>query len=224
MGFSDAVKVMREQRRLTKAELAKRSGLAPSYLSRLESGDYKSPSIETLVSISRGLEMDPRDLLVLAGYIPEDYASTARRLAEEQVVRLTQEAIRRISEVARESLSASAETDSISRSGGFDPESLAEKLKQRRQLAGLTVNQAARRAKVPLRQIADLEEGSLEYEPPELRHILGAGYGLSDQEIGQMILEMSLHSLLRRQPEVGESQRTMIVDVAIAAMRREAAE
>ena len=74
---------------------------------------------------------------------------------------------------------------------------------------------------MPLRQIADLEEGSLECEPPELRHILGAGYGLSDQEIGQLILEMSLHSLLRRQPEVGESQRTMIVDVAIAAMRRE---
>jgi len=36
-----------------------------------------------------------------------------------------------------------------------------------------------------------------------------------------VVLEMSLHSLLRRQPEVGESQRTMIVDVAIAAMRRE---
>ena len=224
MGFSDAVKVMREQRRLTKAELAERSGVAASYLSRLESGDYKSPSIETLVSISRGLEMDPRDLLVLAGYVPEDYASTARGLAEEQIIRLTQEAIRRISDVARESLNASAEVDLISQSGSFDPESLAEKLKQRRQLVGLTVNQAARRARVPLRQIGDLEEGSLEYEPPELRHILGAGYGLTDPEIGYMVLEMSLHSLLRRQPEVGESQRTMIVDVAIAAMRREETE
>jgi len=198
--------------------------VAASYLSRLESGDYKSPSIETLVSISRGLEMDPRDLLVLAGYVPEDYASTARGLAEEQIIRLTQEAIRRISDVARESLNASAEVDLISRSGSFDPESLAEKLKQRRQLVGLTVNQAARRARVPLRQIGDLEEGSLEYEPPELRHILGAGYGLTDPEIGYMVLEMSLHSLLRRQPEVGESQRTMIVDVAIAAMRREETE
>ena len=221
MGFSDAVKVMREQRRLTKAELAERSGVAASYLSRLEAGDYKSPSIETLVSISRGLEMDPRDLLVLAGYVPEDYAATARGLAEEQIIRLTQEAIRRISEVAKESLHASVEADLISRSGSFDPESLAEKLKQRRQLVGLTVNQAARRARVPLRQIGDLEEGALEYEPPELRHILGAGYGLTDREIGYVVLEMSLHSLLRRQPEVGESQRTMIVDVAIAAMRRE---
>jgi len=87
---------------------------------------------------------------------------------------------------------------------------------------GLTINQVARRARVPQRQIGDLEDGSIEYEPPELRHILVSGYGLSDQEVSQLIIEMSLHSLLRRQPEVSESQRTMIVDVAIAAMRREA--
>jgi len=222
MGFADAVKVMREQRHLTKAELAEQSGLAPSYLSRLESGDYKSPSIETLVSIARGMEMDPRDLLVLSGYVPEDYVSSARVVSEEQVVRITQEAIRRISEVARDSLNASADRESISQSGGFDPESLADKLTQRRQLVGLTINQVARRARVPQRQIGDLEDGSIEYEPPELRHILVSGYGLSDQEVSQLIIEMSLHSLLRRQPEVSESQRTMIVDVAIAAMRREA--
>ena len=224
MGFADAVKVMREQRHLTKAELAERSGLAPSYLSRLESGDYKSPSIETLVSIARGMEMDPRDLLVLSGYVPEDYGSTARVVAEEQVVRITQEAIRRISQVARDSLNATADKESISQSGGFDAESLAEKLKQRRQLVGLTVNQVARRARVPLRQIADLADGSVQYEPPELRHILVSGYGLSDEEVGQVIMEMSLHSLLRRQPDLGESKRTMIVDVALAAMRSEAAE
>ncbi|HJO07936.1 MAG TPA: helix-turn-helix transcriptional regulator, partial [Chloroflexota bacterium] len=158
----------------------------------------------------------------LSGYVPEDYVSAARVVSEEQVVRITQEAIRRISEVARDSLNASADSESISQSGGFDPESLADKLTQRRQLVGLTINQVARRARVPQRQIGDLEGGSFEYEPPELRHILVSGYGLSDQEVSQLIIEMSLHSLLRRQPEVSESQRTMIVDVAIAAMRREA--
>ena len=224
MGFADAVKVMREQRHLTKAELAERSGLAPSYMSRLESGDYKSPSIETLVSIARGMEMDPRDLLVLSGYVPEDYVSAVRVVSEEQVVRITQEAIRRISEVARDSLNMSVDKESISQSGGFDPESLADKLTQRRQLVGLTINQVARRARVPQRQIGGLEDGTVEYEPPELRHILVSGYGLSDQEVSHLIIEMSLHSLLRRQPEVSESQRTMIVDVAIAAMRREATE
>ena len=101
MGFAEAVKAVREQRRLSKAELAERSGLAASYLSRLEAGDYRSPSIETLTAVAEGLEMDPRDLLVLGGYVPEEESSAGLALAQDEISRTAQDAIRRIAEIAQ---------------------------------------------------------------------------------------------------------------------------
>lgn len=224
MGFADAVKVVREQRRITKAELAQRSGLAPSYLSRLESGEYKSPSIETMVSIARGLEMDPRDLLVLSGYVPEDLAKISRGVAEDQIIRITQESLRRIQEVAQNALTGSRNGDRLSGADGFDARSLATKLTDRRDLLSLTTNQVARRSRVPLQLVKELEEGELEYEPPEFRRILRDGYGLSEQEVGLLRVEMSLHSVLRRHLNLSDAQRLMIVDVAVAAIRREPAD
>ncbi len=221
MGFSDAVKVVREQRRLSKAQLAEKCGLAPSYLSRLESGAYKSPSIETMVSIARGLEMDPRDLLVLGGYVPEDLAKTTKGLAEDQIVRVTHEAIRRLQEVAQDALTGPGNGRGRYAPSGFDAASLMRKLIDRRELVGLTLNQVARRSRVPLHLASQLENGELEYEPAEFQSILRDGYGLSDQEVELLRVEMSLHSVLRRQDTLSDAQRLMIVDVAVAAIRRE---
>ena len=93
MSISLAVRQLREQRRLTKADLAARCALAPSYLSRLESGDYKSPTVQTLVTIAQGLDVDPRELLVLAGYVPDDMARARRQFAEESITRVAESAI-----------------------------------------------------------------------------------------------------------------------------------
>ena len=221
MGFSDAVKVVREQRRLTKAQLAEKCGLAASYLSRLEAGAYKSPSIETMVSIARGLEMDPRDLLVLGGYVPEDLSKTAKGLAEDQIIRVTQEAMRRLQEIAQDALTGPGNGKGRSEPGAFDSNSLSRKLVDRRELVGLTLNQVARRSRVPLQLVNQLEDGELDYEPAEFHRVLRDGYGLSDQEVKLMRVEMSLHSVLRRQDELSDAQRLMIVDVAVAAIRRE---
>ena len=68
----------------------------------------------------------------------------------------------------------------------------------------------------------ELESGELEYEPPEFQQILRNGYGLSDQEVNLLRVEMSLHSVLRRQGSLSHARRLMIVDVAVAAIRREA--
>lgn len=221
MGFSDAVKVVREQRQLSKARLAEKCGLAPSYLSRLESGAFKSPSVETMVTIARGLEMDPRDLLVLGGYVPEDLARTTKELADEQILRVTQDAMRRLQEVALEALSGAATSHSAYGPSGFDATSLMQKLIDRRDLVDLTLNQVARRSRVPLQLVNQLESGDLDYEPTEFRQILRDGYGLSDQDVELLRVEMSLHSVLRRQNTLSDAQRLMIVDVAVAAIRRE---
>ena len=222
MGFSDAVKLAREQRRLSKAELAKKCDIAPSYLSRLESGAYKSPSIKTMVAIARGLQIDPRDMLVLSGYVPEDLADTKKGLAEDQIVRITQESIRKLQEVAREALTGPGNGPGGPETSGFDAASLMGKLIDRRDLVGLTLNQVARRSRVPLSLVNQLESGELEYEPPEFQQILLNGYGLSDQEVDLLRVEMSLHSVLRRQGTLSDARRLMIVDVAVAAIRREA--
>ena len=222
MGFSDAVKMAREQRQLSKAELAKKCGIAPSYLSRLESGAYKSPSIKTMVAIARGLQIDPRDMLVLSGYVPEDLADAKKELAEDQIVRITQESIRELQQVAREALTESGDGRGSTETSEFDAPSLMGKLVDRRDLVGLTVNQVARRSRVPLSLVNQLESGELEHEPPEFQQILRNGYGLSDQEVDLLRVDMSLHSVLRRQGTLSDARRLMIVDVAVAAIRREA--
>ena len=223
MGFAEAVKVMRQQRRLTKGELAQRSGLAASYVSRLESGAYRSPSIETLVAIARGLEMDPRDLLVLGGYVPDQLAAANRALTEDEIARVTQDAIRRISKLAEDALTGAREKVGAVPAGRFDAESLGDNLAARRRLAGLSVNQIARRSRVPLSLVNQLERGEFEEEPAGLHQILRNGYGLSEHDVELLRIEMSLHSVLRGHPTLSPGQRLMTVDVAMAAMRREAA-
>lgn len=221
MGFAEAVKAVREQRRLSKAELAERSGLAASYLSRLEAGDYRSPSIETLTAVAEGLEMDPRDLLVLGGYVPEEESSAGLALAQDEISRTAQDAIRRIAEIAQAATEETKGGGNREEEGaGFDAESLAERLAARRELVGITVNQAARRARVPLRQILELEDGSMQREPSDLSRVLREGYGLSEREAELLIVEMALHLVLRRHPAINDEQRRVIVDVAVATMGR----
>ncbi len=221
MGFAEAVKAVREQRRLSKAELAERSGLAASYLSRLEAGDYRSPSIETLTAVAEGLEMDPRDLLVLGGYVPEEEGKVGLALAQDEIGRTAQDAIRRISEIAQAATEESQEgSGRASEGAGFDAETLAERLAARRELVGITANQVARRARVPVRQIMELEDGAMQREPSDLSRVLREGYGLSEREAELLILEMALHLVLRRHPAINDEQRRVIVDVAVATMGR----
>ena len=165
--------------------------------------------------------MDPRDLLVLGGYVPEDLAKTSKGLADDQIIRVTQEAMRRLQEVAQEALSGPGNGHGRFEPSGFDAASLMQKLIDRRDLVGLTLNQVARRSRVPLQLVNQLEDGELDYEPAEFRRILRDGYGLSDQDMELLRVEMSLHSVLRRQNTLSDAQRLMIVDVAVAAIRRE---
>jgi transcriptional regulator with XRE-family HTH domain len=54
--------------------LGRRSGVAAPQITRLERGDVKKPTIETLVALARGLDCNPVPLLILAGYVEIDEA------------------------------------------------------------------------------------------------------------------------------------------------------
>ena len=55
------------------------------------------PTVSTLVTIAQGLDVDPRELLVLAGYVPEDMARARRQVTEESIARVAESAILSIS-------------------------------------------------------------------------------------------------------------------------------
>jgi transcriptional regulator with XRE-family HTH domain len=54
-------------------ELSRSSGVSPAQISRIESGEVAQPSVDTLVSIARGLNRNPAPLLIVSGHIsPEE--------------------------------------------------------------------------------------------------------------------------------------------------------
>lgn len=65
--------VLRERRReagITQRELAQRTGLDFSYISKMENGRLPPPAADTVVLICQALEIAPDELLALTGKIP----------------------------------------------------------------------------------------------------------------------------------------------------------
>ncbi|WP_175511474.1 helix-turn-helix domain-containing protein [Alicyclobacillus macrosporangiidus] len=56
------VREVRQQRGITTYELAKRSGLAQSFVWKLDHGKIKSPSINTLTKLAKALDCSVDDL------------------------------------------------------------------------------------------------------------------------------------------------------------------
>jgi transcriptional regulator with XRE-family HTH domain len=66
MDIGNAIKVCRSRKKLTLAQLARRTNLSESYISLLERGERKDPTLSSIESIARGLEV-PMSLLVFLG-------------------------------------------------------------------------------------------------------------------------------------------------------------
>lgn len=66
MSIGNAIKLCRQQKRYTQIDLAKKADLSPSYLSQLER-DKRDPTLSTLKSLARALQMPLSILLFLAG-------------------------------------------------------------------------------------------------------------------------------------------------------------
>jgi transcriptional regulator with XRE-family HTH domain len=80
MEWWETVKAAREKIGLNKSELARKAGLEPSHISRLENGDYKSPSIETINKLARALGMTANQLY--SGKLPVVRPETPEELLE----------------------------------------------------------------------------------------------------------------------------------------------
>ena len=220
MGFANAVRQLREQRRLTKAALAVRCGLAPSYLSRLESGDYKSPTVATLVTLAHGLEVDPRELLVLAGYVPDDMASTRRRFAEETIASVAESAIRSISRTVSTTLNPDQD-DGDEEPLSVDRALLAERLRTHRRASKLTTRQVSRKAGVRVSLITDLEAGRDPSAALDLSHVLIHGYALAPAEVDDLLFEVGLSQFLADDIVLSTESRRMTLEFARLARIRD---
>ena len=93
--------VLREYRRaagLSQRELAKRTGLDFSYISKIENGRLPPPAADTIVLICQAMEIPAEELLALTGKIPSEVQQTVSTskvaqefLREAQQMELTDE-------------------------------------------------------------------------------------------------------------------------------------
>ncbi len=67
--LAEVTKEGRVRARLSMRGLARRSGLSPAQISRIEAGEVERPAAETLVKLAKALDRDAQLLLVIAGHI-----------------------------------------------------------------------------------------------------------------------------------------------------------
>lgn len=75
----------RERRGWNKADLARRSGVSRSYVSRVEAGDFKKPSIALINAIAESLSVDLSALTDPPPVADPDDTALLRRLIEKRL-------------------------------------------------------------------------------------------------------------------------------------------
>lgn len=63
MGLSENLKTIRKKRNISQRTLASESGISYSMVSKLESGEQKNPSLETLEKIAKALDVTTSQLM-----------------------------------------------------------------------------------------------------------------------------------------------------------------
>jgi HTH-type transcriptional regulator, competence development regulator len=104
--FGAFIRREREVREIGLREMAKKIGVSPTYLSKVERGEFTPPTEQKVRSIAKIIECDPDMLLGMAGRVPSDLAEiikrhpvemsallrTANGLSAEELARLSREA------------------------------------------------------------------------------------------------------------------------------------
>lgn len=93
--FGDRLRLLRKSRDLAQSELADKSGVDQSRISRIESGNL-NPTLQTLDALSRGLDLELPRLLDLRGRIETALENRKARIAmfrekNQQLARIIQE-------------------------------------------------------------------------------------------------------------------------------------
>ena len=109
--FGAFVRREREAREIGLREMAKKIGVSPTYLSKVERDEFKPPTEDKVRAIARIIECDPEELLALAGRMPSDLADIIKRNPVEVSALLrttsdmTRDEIARLAEGARKTKS-----------------------------------------------------------------------------------------------------------------------
>lgn len=64
MELKDKIKFYREKRNMSKSELARQIGVYPAYITKLENGDKKNPSLEIKVKLAKALDCPINELFI----------------------------------------------------------------------------------------------------------------------------------------------------------------
>lgn len=104
--FGAKVRREREKLEIGLREMAKKIGVSPTYLSKVEREEFAPPAEDKVIAIANVLGCDPDELLALAGKVSSDLTEIIRRhpremasflrsangLTAEQMARLVEEA------------------------------------------------------------------------------------------------------------------------------------
>lgn len=107
--FGALVRRIREERGLGLREMAKKIGVSPTYLSKVERDEFGPPAEDKVRRIAEILNQDPDELLALAGRVSSDLSAiirdqprematllrTAKGMTVEDLQRLAQQVERR---------------------------------------------------------------------------------------------------------------------------------
>ena len=77
--FGAFVRRKREEREIGLREMARKIGVSPTYLSKVERDEFTPPIEEKVRAIAQIIECDPEELLALAGRMPSDLAKIIKR-------------------------------------------------------------------------------------------------------------------------------------------------
>lgn len=70
--FGSTVRALREEKEIGLRRFADKVGMSPTYLSKVERGDFPPPGEEKIVAIAQALNKDADELLALAGRVASD--------------------------------------------------------------------------------------------------------------------------------------------------------
>jgi transcriptional regulator with XRE-family HTH domain len=104
--FGKRIRRLRTERKISLRSFAKTIGISPTYLSKVERGEFPPPAEARVKAIAEALMLDSDELLALAGKVASDlpdiiqrrprematFLRTARGLSAADIERLTKEA------------------------------------------------------------------------------------------------------------------------------------
>ena len=85
--LADALRELREELGISQSELARRSGVPQSTISRIESGDF-SPGADTLLGLAKGLNSTPDEIYKIAGSLEVLRESSESYFTDPGLIRL----------------------------------------------------------------------------------------------------------------------------------------